>query len=109
MAARTPVRPAAAGLKPTALASPFFVVDDPAPETEVPALPGLPRLPAHWNLPLITLLGPASALKVLQSLEMSPDDWMLKAPWLSLRAGSETLSQRLVVAEHRKRRRELTM
>lgn len=80
IAAMTPVRPAAAGLKPIAPASLFFVDDDPLPVTVVPEFPGLPRLPAHWNLPLITSLGPDSPLKVVQSLEMSPDDWMLKAP-----------------------------
>jgi hypothetical protein len=86
------VRPAAAGLKPIAPASLFLVVDVVPPDvTAVPEFPGLPWLPAHWNLPLMTSLGPFSLEKTAQELSMLPEDWMLKAPRLSLRAASSTL------------------
>jgi hypothetical protein len=74
-------------------ASPFLVPDPPLlpPEAVVLELPGLESLPTHWYLPLMTLEEPCSPSKTLQELLMSSVDWMLKAPRLSLRAGSETL------------------
>lgn len=69
----------------------LFLVDEAVLDGLELALPGLATLPTHWYLPLMTLLAPVSALNVAQSVVRSPVDWMLKAPRLSLRAGSETL------------------
>ena len=91
IAAMTPVRPAAAGLKPIAWASLFLVVVEALEDGVVPDPPGLLTLPWQRYLPLMTLLAPVSALKTAQSEVRSPVDWTLKAPRLSLRAGRETL------------------
>jgi hypothetical protein len=92
-AAITPAKPTAAvpGYKfPPSL----FLVDEAVelvPVGVLPMLPGADWLPAQTNLPLMTLLAPVSALNVVQSEEISPEDWMLNAPRLSLRAGRVTL------------------
>jgi hypothetical protein len=70
----TPVRPAAAGLKPIALASLFLVVDEVALDGVVPEPPGVETLPWQRYLPLMTLLAPVSALKVAQSEVRSEED-----------------------------------
>lgn len=57
----------------------------------VSAPPGLDWLPAHWNLPLMTLLLPERDLKCVQTSSMLLSDWMLKAPRTSLRLSRETL------------------
>lgn len=91
IAAITPVRPAAAGLKPMAWASLFLVLVEVELDGVVPEPPGLVTLPWQRYFPLMTLLAPFSALKIAQSASRLAVDWMLKAPRLSLRAGSETL------------------
>ena len=96
MAATTPIRPvkpaAERALKP--LASPLEVEVEELllPVTVVPCPPGWACSPAHWNLPLMTLLVPASLLKTLQELLTSAELWRLKAPRTSPSAGSETLN-----------------
>lgn len=77
------------------LASLFLVdVDDEdVPDGVVPAAPGLFWSPAHVNLPLMTLLDPDSALKVLQSEVISAELWRLKAPRQSWREGKVTLER----------------
>ena len=90
MAARTPDRPRAAGVKPMWLAAPEELEPLP-PVAVVLALPGLVREPLHWYLPLMTSDGPCMSLNTSQELVMSAVDWRLKAPRLSLRAGRETL------------------
>jgi hypothetical protein len=91
MAARTPDKPMAAALIRISPASDFLVPEAPLPEAVVLELPGLVREPAHWYLPLMTLEDPCSPSKTLHESVRSSEDWMLKAPRLSLRPGSETL------------------
>jgi hypothetical protein len=74
MAARTPVRPTAAVPGWKLCASLFFEVEVPPVVGVLPMLPGVDWLPAHTNLPLMTLLEPFSALKVEQELVMSAED-----------------------------------
>ena len=93
MAARTPDRPSAAGVKPMWLAAPDEELPLP-PLAVVLALPGLVSEPRHWYLPLMTSDGPCMSSKTLQELLMSAVDWRLNAPRLSLRAGRETLVRR---------------
>jgi len=87
-AAIAPESPSAAVLIRRSPASLFLVAEAEAVEFRPPTEAWDP---AQVNLPLMTLLEPFSALKVEQELVMSENDWMLKAPRLSLSAGSVTL------------------
>ena len=73
-------------------ASLFLVAEPEEPVEVLLAEPGLLSLLSHVNWPLITLLEPDSALKVLQSALMSLELWRLKAPRQSEREGRVTLN-----------------
>jgi len=93
MAAKTLPTPMMALVEMSRLRASLFLVevDVDVDEGVVPDPPGLLWLPAHVNLPLITLLEPDSALKVLQSALISLELCRLNAPLQSVRAGSVTL------------------
>lgn len=94
MAARTPDTPNTAPDEmsrwPAALV-PLDLEPDWVADGVVPAPPGLERLPAQVNLPLMTLFWPESGLKWLQISLISPVLCMLKAPRTLVRTGIETL------------------
>jgi len=93
IAAKTLPTPMKALVEMSKLRASLFLVevDEDEAVDVLPDPPGLLWSPAHVNLPLMTLLAPASALKVLQALEISFELCMLKAPLQSERDGSVTL------------------
>lgn len=93
MAAKTLPTPMTALVEMSKLRASLFLVavDEPEAVDVLPDAPGLLWSPAHVNLPLMTLLEPDSALKVLQSEVISFELCRLKAPLQSARDGSVTL------------------